>query len=459
MKTYAIILAAGKGTRMKTSLPKCAYPLLKKPMIEYILDSLDESNIQSKIAVIGHQREVFEDLIGSRVEFCIQEEQLGTGHAVMCCHDVCKDGRSLILCGDTPLVDSKIISTLIKSHEENNNDFTIGTIILDNPYGYGRIVRDDLGEVLCITEEKDASDSVKKIKEINTGLFLINNDILFEALSKVDNNNAKNEYYLTDIVKILAKKVKIGTVTIEDEYKLMGINDLYTLSLVEKRLRKEINKAHMLNGVNIVNEDSVLISKDVCIKEGTIIYPNTIITGNTHIGKNCIIGPNTELHNATLLDDCKCVHSVVYDSKILKSATVGPFAHLRMNSTIGENDRIGNFVEVKNSTLGTKTNIAHLTYVGDTDCGSHVNFGCGTVTVNYDGLKKYRTTIGDNVFIGCNTNLIAPINVESNSYIAAGSTITNDVAEDSLAIARARQVNKLNYVKEWKNKRRDNNGK
>ena len=264
---------------------------------------------------------------------------------------------------------------------------------------------------------------------------------------------------LTDIVKILAKKVKIGTVTIEDEYKLMGINDLYTLSLVEKRLRKEINKAHMLNGVNIVNEDSVLISKDVCIKEGTIIYPNTIITGNTHIGKNCIIGPNTELHNATLLDDCKCVHSVVYDSKILKSATVGPFAHLRMNSTIGENDRIGNFVEVKNSTLGTKTNIAHLTYVGDTDCGSHVNFGCGTVTVNYDGFKKYRTTIGDNVFIGCNTNLIAPINVESNSYIAAGSTITNDVAEDSLAIARARQVNKLNYVKEWKNKRRDNNGK
>ena len=453
MKTTAIILAAGKGTRMKTDIPKCAYPLLKKPMISYLLDSLDKVSVDEKICVVGYKKEAFEELIGDRVKICIQEEQLGTGHAVNCCRDLVGEGNSIILFGDTPLVDEGVISSLLESHINNHNDFTIGTIMLDNPFGYGRIVRDCQGHVSRITEEKDATLEIKEIKEVNTGLFCIDNRLLFEALSQVTNNNAKGEYYLTDIVDILSNKAKIGTFTIRDSYKLRGINDLYSLSIVEDELRKSINRRHMLNGVNIINPSQTTIGPDVTIQPGTVIYPNCYLMGNTMIGNNCIIGPNTEMMNATIKDNVSCIHSVVYNSTIMEKATVGPFAHIRMNAIVGMGDRIGNFVEIKNSILGDKTNVAHLTYVGDTDCGSRVNFGCGTVTVNYDGKNKYRTTIGDNVFIGCNANLIAPVELMSNSFIAAGSTITKDVPEDTFAIARSIQINKENYVKNWKKKK------
>lgn len=448
----AIILAAGKGTRMKTDIPKCAYPLLKKPLINYLLDSLDRAGIDDRVCILGYKREVLENIIGHRSKIAYQEEQLGTAHAVKCAKGLVENDTTIILFGDTPLVDEHIILEMFASHVENNNDFTIGTIILDNPFGYGRIIRNG-NNVVRIIEERDANSEEKLIKEINTGVFLIKTNLLFEALELVKNENSKGEYYLTDIVSILANQCKIGTYTINDAYKMSGINDLYTLSKIEEALTEEINKKHMLNGVNIINPKSVVIGPDCQIEAGTVIYPNTMIFGETKIGANCIIGPNSELNNAIIMDNAKVIHSVVNDSYISIGASVGPFVHLRMNAHIGINDRIGNFVEIKNSTLGEKTNVAHLTYVGDTDCGNHVNFGCGTVTVNYDGKHKYRTTIGDDVFIGCNANLIAPVKVANHTFIAAGSTITDDVPEDTFAIARAKQINKTNYVKSWKEKK------
>ena len=455
MMNNAIILAAGKGTRMKTELPKCAFPLLKKPMVTYIIEALESINIDQIICVVGHKKEVLQDILKDRVKYAIQEEQLGTGHAVKCALDFIDDnGYTIILPGDTPLIDKEILDQLIEVHKSNKNDFTIGTIVLDNPFGFGRIVRDSSNSVLRIVEEKDASEEERKIKEINTGLFLVDNFLLKKALLEIRNNNAKGEYYLTDIVEILSKEAKIGTFTIKDTYKLNGINDLYTLSLVEKQFREAILKKHMLNGVNIVNPETVTIGNDVTIEAGTTIYQGSLILGKTSIGRNCVVGPNSEIFNSTLKDGSKLLHSVCYDSTLEENSSVGPFSHIRMNTVVGQDNRIGNFVEMKNSVIGPKTNVAHLTYVGDTDCGGGVNFGCGTVTVNYDGKNKYRTTIGDNVFIGCNSNLIAPVNIGSESFIAAGSTITDSIDENDFAIARAKQVTKKGYAKKFEFKKK-----
>ena len=455
MMNNAIILAAGKGTRMKTELPKCAFPLLKKPMVTYIIEALESINIDQIICVVGHKKEVLQDILKDRVKYAIQEEQLGTGHAVKCALDFIDDnGYTIILPGDTPLIDKEILDQLIEVHKSNKNDFTIGTIVLENPFGFGRIVRDSSNSVLRIVEEKDASEEERKIKEINTGLFLVDNFLLKKALLEIKNNNAKGEYYLTDIVEILSKEAKIGTFTIKDTYKLNGINDLYTLSLVEKQFREAILKKHMLNGVNIVNPETVTIGNDVTIEAGTTIYQGSLILGKTSIGRNCVVGPNSEIFNSTLKDGSKLLHSVCYDSTLEENSSVGPFSHIRMNTVVGQDNRIGNFVEMKNSVIGPKTNVAHLTYVGDTDCGGGVNFGCGTVTVNYDGKNKYRTTIGDNVFIGCNSNLIAPVNIGSESFIAAGSTITDSIEENDFAIARAKQVTKKGYAKKFEFKKK-----
>ena len=455
MMNNAIILAAGKGTRMKTELPKCAFPILKKPMVTYIIEALESISIDQIICVVGHKKEVLQDILKDRVKYAIQEEQLGTGHAVKCALDFIDDnGYTIILPGDTPLIDKEILDQLIEVHKSNKNDFTIGTIVLENPFGFGRIVRDSSNSVLRIVEEKDASEEERKIKEINTGLFLVDNFLLKKALLEIKNNNAKGEYYLTDIVESLSKEAKIGTFTIKDAYKLNGINDLYTLSLVEKKCREAILKKHMLNGVNIVNPETVTIGNDVTIEAGTTIYQGSLILGKTSIGRNCVVGPNSEIFNSTLKDGSKLLHSVCYDSTLEENSSVGPFSHIRMNTVVGQDNRIGNFVEMKNSVIGPKTNVAHLTYVGDTDCGGGVNFGCGTVTVNYDGKNKYRTTIGDNVFIGCNSNLIAPVNIGSESFIAAGSTITDSIDENDFAIARAKQVTKKGYAKKFEFKKK-----
>ncbi|MDD3841865.1 MAG: bifunctional UDP-N-acetylglucosamine diphosphorylase/glucosamine-1-phosphate N-acetyltransferase GlmU [Candidatus Izemoplasmatales bacterium] len=450
MKKYALVLAAGKGTRMKTEMPKCAYPLIRKPMIAYIVENIRNSHIiDETIIVVGHKRESIQEILGDTVKYAVQTEQLGTGHAVLVAEDLITDldGDTMILPGDMPLVDNIVIEKVFREHLDRRHDMTVMTTKIDDPTGYGRIIRNESGYLDAIIEHHEATTGQRMIDEINTGMYVVKNRILFSALKRLTNDNLKHEYYLTDIVNILKQDgYVIGTYTLKESYKAMGVNDLYSLSVAEAKLRLKINKQHMINGVAMINPETITIGHNVIIEENVVIHPNTYITGNSIIKKGAQIGPNTEIHDSMIGERVICRHSLVYNSIVHEDSTVGPFAHLRDGANIGAHNRIGNFVEVKKSSTGDNTKASHLAYIGDTTCGSRVNFGCGAVTVNYDGKQKYQTFIGDDVFIGCNVNLIAPIRVEDNSFIAAGSTLTQNVPKGSLAIARAYQVNKADYM-------------
>lgn len=450
MKKYAIILAAGKGTRMKTELPKCAYPLLRKPMIAYIVENIHHTQIiDDIIVVVGHKAQVIKDILGDTVKYAFQEEQLGTGHAVMVAESLVTDpdGASVILPGDMPLVDTCTLEEAFQEHKDRRHDLTLVATKVDDPTGYGRIVRNESGYLEEIVEHHEASYSQQTINEINTGIYIVNNRVLFDALKQVNNNNMKKEYYLTDIIKICKDSNHvIGTYYLKEAYRAMGVNDLYALSIAEARLRLNINRELMLKGVAMINPETITIGDNVVIEENVIIHPNTYITGNSVIKKGAQIGPNTEIHESKVGERVICRHSLVYNSIIHEDTTVGPFAHLRDGAEIGPKNRIGNFVEVKKSSTGYNTKASHLAYIGDATVGQNVNFGCGSITVNYDGKHKYQTLIGDDVFIGCNVNMIAPIKIEEGSLIAAGSTLTENVPKGSLAIARAYQVNKENYM-------------
>ncbi|MBN2697054.1 MAG: bifunctional UDP-N-acetylglucosamine diphosphorylase/glucosamine-1-phosphate N-acetyltransferase GlmU, partial [Bacilli bacterium] len=454
MKRYAVILAAGKGTRMKTELPKCAYPLLRKPMIAYIVEHIVNSQaVDETVVVVGHKRQVIQDILGKSVTYALQEEQLGTGHAVMVTKPYLTDpeGDTLILPGDMPLIDDQTIKHALQEHHDRRHDLTIVTTKVDDPEGYGRIVRNESGYLEAIVEHHEASFSQRTINEINTGIYVIKNSILFEVLDKLDNNNLKKEYYLTDIVHILKRSGHvIGTYYLKESFKAMGVNDLYALSIAEAKLRLKINQDLMIKGVAMINPETITIGQNVIIEENVIIHPNTYITGNSVVKKGAQIGPNTEIHESIIGERVVCRHSLVYNSVISEDTSVGPFAHLRDGANIGPKNRIGNFVEVKKSTTGKNTKASHLAYIGDATIGENVNFGCGAITVNYDGKNKYQTHIGNDVFIGCNANLIAPILIEDNSLIAAGSTLNKNVPKGSLAIARAYQVNKENYLRDKK---------
>lgn len=460
MKRYAIVLAAGKGTRMKTELPKCAYPLLKKPMIAYIIENVQNSHTTDEIiVVVGHKREVIQEILGDRVAYAVQNEQLGTGHAVRMAEPFIldKDGATIILPGDMPLVDTLTIERAFQEHYERRNDLTVVTTKLEDPSGYGRILRDESGYLTGIIEHHEASVIQRGIDEINTGVYIVRNDVLFEALAKVDNNNSKKEYYLTDIVNIIRSDGHvIGTYFCRDSTKTMGVNDLYSLSIAEAKLRDAINRQWMISGVAMINPDTITIGQNVIIEENVVIHPNTYITGNSIIKKGAQIGPNTEIHESIIGERVLCRHSIVFNSIVHEDTSIGPFAHLREGANIGPHNRIGNFVEIKKSTTGANTKASHLAYIGDGTLGKNVNFGCGAVTVNYDGVNKYQTIIGDDVFVGCNANLIAPIVIGDNSFIAAGSTLNKNVPNDALAIARAYQVNKENYVRTMNGKKKEN---
>jgi len=344
-----------------------------------------------------------------------------------------------------PLVDKETIENITDAHQSSDNDLTLVTTRYINPSGYGRVLRNENDELIGIIEELSASKDQKNINEVNTGIYAVKNKVLFEALSQVKKDPLKGEYYLTDIIGILLGKAKLGTYSIKNSEIVMGVNDLVAIADAEKYFRNKINTFHMLNGISLINPETITIGHEVVIKEGVVIYPNTTITGRTTIDENAIIGPNTELHNTQIKKEVHVRHSLIYDSIVEEKTTIGPFSHLRNQAHIGPNNRIGNFVEIKNSQTGFDTKAAHLAYIGDASVGQNVNFGAGSITVNYDGINKNHTNIGDNVFIGCNTNLVAPLNIEKNVFIAAGSTVTKDVPEGSLAIARGKQINKADY--------------
>lgn len=445
----ALILAAGKGTRMKSNVPKCAYPLLNKPMILYQVEALERANINEIFVVVGNDFQVFKDILGTRVTFVYQKEKLGTGHAVLCARKFLEnnDDETIILPGDMPLINTPLIEKLFDSHLEMGNDITVVSTVTEDPKGYGRIIYDEYGNIFQIIEEKDCNDIQKRIKEINSGVFVIKGSTFIKELDKININTRSNEYHLTDVVKISYQKKKISVYKSSNNYDLMGINNLHQIAIAEKNLRRMINKSMMESGVSMINPDTITIGHDVIIEQGVKILPNTTITGQTHIRSGSVVGPNTELNDAHVEEECIIRHSLVYDSLIGRGSRIGPFAHVRDKAIIGEKNRIGNFVEVKKSKTGRDTKASHISYIGDADIGKNVNFGCGSITVNYDGKTKHITEIGDNVFVGCNVNLVAPIKISDDVFIAAGSTVTKDIPKGALAVARNKQINKEDYFK------------
>lgn len=448
----AIVLAAGKGTRMKSDKCKVMHEVLHKPMIGHIVESLRKANVDRIVVVVGHGAESVKEYLKDSVEYALQEPQLGTGHAAMQAEMLKEEkGDTIILCGDGPCIQSE---TILKVFEANKDHAcSVVTAVLEDGARYGRIVRNEKNLVEKIVEAKDCSSEELEIKEINTGIFCFKNELLFEGLKEIKNNNAQNEYYLTDLVEIFNKKgLSVNAMVVDDVDETIGVNDRVDLAKAQKWLKQHVNKKHMMNGVTLIDPDNTYIDTEVSIGVDSVIYPNVHLEGNTVIGNNVTIFPNSYLRNAVIEDGAVIDSSKVVESKVGANSTVGPMSHLRNNTVVASNCRIGNFVEFKNTNFGEGSKCAHLTYVGDSDVGKGVNFGCGVVTVNYDGKNKFRTTIKDGAFIGSNCNLIAPVTIGENALLAAGSTITSSVEDGDMGIARSRQSIKKGYGTVYKNK-------
>jgi bifunctional UDP-N-acetylglucosamine pyrophosphorylase / glucosamine-1-phosphate N-acetyltransferase len=446
---YAIILAAGQGTRMKSKLYKVLHPVCGKPMVQHVIDQVKSLNINEIVTIVGHGAEKVKDQLGEDSQYALQAEQLGTAHAVQQAGDMLadKEGVTIVVCGDTPLIKAETMEALFKHHEETSAKATILTARAEDPTGYGRIVRNAEGFVEKIVEHKDANEQEKSINEINTGTYCFDNKMLFEAIQNVSNDNVQGEYYLPDVIEILKNQGEIVSAFVTDNFaETLGVNDRVALAEAERTMKKRINEFHMRNGVSLIDPDNTYIGPDVTIGQDTVIYPGTTISGETAIGSECQLGPNTEISNCEIGNNTVIRQSAAFDSKIGSEVNIGPFAHIRPDSDIHDEVKIGNFVEIKKAVFGKGSKASHLSYIGDAEVGADVNIGCGSITVNYDGKNKFLTKIEDGVFIGCNSNLVAPVTIGKGAYVAAGSTITENVPGEALALARARQVNKEDYV-------------
>lgn len=447
-KRMAVILAAGKGTRMKSNLYKVLHPICGLTMVEHVIRAVQTSGVERIVSIVGHGAEDVKEVLGNQSEYALQEEQLGTGHAVLQAKALLENenGSTLVICGDTPLLSSDTLTALFEQHESNDSQVTILTAIAEDPTGYGRVVRSTDGLVAKNVEHKDASEEELMIKEINTGTYVFDNQALFKALSKVTNDNAQGEYYLPDAIEIIKNAGgKVDAHIMSDMNEAIGVNDRAALSEATDLMIKRINHQHMKNGVTMIQPSTIYIEADVQIDSDTVLESGVQLKGNTRIGSQCTIGSNSEVIDSHIDNNVILKQSVIEESKVQSGATVGPFAHIRPNSMIGKEAHIGNFVEVKNSSVGDKTRAGHLIYIGDSDVGVNVNIGCGTIFVNYDGKYKYRSTVGDDSFIGCNSNLVAPVNVGDRAFIAAGTTVTRDVEDEALAVSRVDQVNIPGY--------------
>ncbi|TFJ93001.1 bifunctional UDP-N-acetylglucosamine diphosphorylase/glucosamine-1-phosphate N-acetyltransferase GlmU [Lentibacillus salicampi] len=456
-KRYAVILAAGEGTRMKSALYKVLHPVMGRPMVQHVIEQLNPVSLDKMITIVGHGAEQVAEHIGDDSQMVLQEEQLGTGHAVLQAEDLLKnkDGTTIVVCGDTPLITNETYQQLFDHHEQEGAKATVLTAKAPNPTGYGRVIRNNRNEVERIVEHKDAASAELQVDEINTGTYCFDNKALFDALHHVSNDNAQGEYYLPDVIEILQSwDAKVSAFQTSDFEETMGINDRVALARAEKTLKNRLNEQHMRNGVTLIDPDNTYISPDVMIEQDVVIHPGSVIKGKTTIKTDAEIGPHTEIDHCYVGQASVIKQSVAKDSHIGDRVQVGPYAHIRPEATIGNEAKIGNFVEVKKSSIGDKSKVSHLSYIGDADVGNNVNIGCGTITVNYDGKNKYLTTIEDDAFIGCNSNLIAPVTVGQGSYVAAGSTVTNNVPDDALSIARARQTNKEGYASRIKNQKK-----
>lgn len=465
-----VILAAGEGSRMRSKAAKVLFPICGRPMVNYVLDAAAALNPDRILVVVGHKGEdvieaiqstwIPENPLGAQagvLEFPWQEEQKGTAHAVLCAKEALGDssGLILVLYGDTPLLSAELLQGFRDHHLAKGAQLSLISFTPEDMGAYGRVVRNDQGGVERIVEAGDLTPAEAGIREANAGMYLADRDVMYKLLGEVRNDNAKGEYYLTDIVHIArGKGMQVSAYMADDPQAVQGVNDRYVLALVEDAVRRNILRKLCLEGVTVRDPSSTYIDFGVKVGHDTVIEPQTYLKGRTLIGSGCVIGPGTEILDSTVGDGSKIWFSVVEESLVGKNVQIGPYSHIRPNATLEEGVLVGNFAEVKNTVVGKGTKAHHHCYLGDTTIGEGVNIGAGTVTVNYDGTKKHRTIIDDGSFIGCNANLIAPVTIGKDAYVAAGSTITDDVPPRSLAIAREKQVVKEDWVTRRKAKGR-----
>lgn len=447
----AVILAAGMGTRMKSEIPKVLHRVNGIPMIGQVIRTVKEAGCGSCAAITGFKGDMVRHALGDAVDYIEQKEQLGTGHALMQAAPYLaeKTGYVLVVCGDTPLLRAETVRGLMEECEERRAAAAVLTARMENPFGYGRVLRDKEGHMTSIVEQKDGTPEELAVKEINTGTYCFEISALLSALPQLTCNNAQGEYYLTDVFGILIREGRhVVPVTAEDADETMGVNSRIQLAAADRILRLRKAEELMAGGVSIIDPERVYIEQDVTVGRDTVLYPGTILQGKTQVGARCVIGPDTQLTNVDCGDDNHLNRVYAHDCSLGCGNELGPFVHLRPDTHLHNHVKIGNFVEVKNSDIGDGTKLPHLIYCGDADVGPRVNMGCGSVTVNFDGKKKHRTVIEEHAFIGCNTNLVAPVHIGRRAFTAAGSTITKDVPGEALSIARAKQKNLEHWVKE-----------
>ncbi len=448
----SIILAAGQGTRMKSKLPKVIHPLLGKPVLRYVADSAERCGADPILIVIGFQGEKVMEAMGSGYQYIWQREQRGTGHALLVAEEALRglDGDLLVLYGDTPLLKPETITELVRTKHQQGAVASILTTEMEDPTGYGRIIRGAEGLITAIVEQKDATQAQREIREVNTGVYCFSIPELLDALKKLSPKNAQGEYYLTDVFKILVDRgLTIAGLKTGDAEEVMGPNDRAQLARTENYLKRNINEEWMRQGVTIADPAFTYIGPEVEIGKDTAILPGTFLMGRTKIGEDCIIGPHTKISDSEIGAGTTVQFSQVIEARIGPENTIGPFAFIRPGTDTASQVKVGDFVELKNSVIGPGSKVPHLSYLGDTEVGAGVNIGAGTITCNYDGVHKHRTVIGDDAFIGSNANLVAPVRIGNGATVAAGSTITKEVPEKTLGVARAKQENKP----EWRSPR------
>jgi len=452
-----IILAAGKGTRMKSDLPKGLHQVCGLPMVEHVARAIRQAGVIKPVIVVGHGGDKIESALGDSYGYAWQHEQNGTGHATLMAAEALAgyEGPVIVACGDTPMLESDTFVDLLAAHRESGATATLASAVISQPQGYGRIVRDADGQFVQIVEQKDANADQLSIDEVNAGLYCFDSKALFRILPTLRNDNAQREYYLTDVLRALVGEGAVVVAKIFDNPDiLVGVNDRWQLAQVDRDMRTRIVKRHAINGVTFLDIDSAVIGVDVTIGFDTVIEPQTILVGKTSIGSGCRIGPYTKIMDSTIGDGSAIVASFVDRAKVGLKASVGPYAHLRPKADLGNDTKAGNFVEIKNAKLADGAKVSHLSYIGDATVGEQTNVGAGTITCNYDGFSKHQTEIGANVFVGSASTLVAPVVIGDDAIIAAGSVITQDVPADAMTFGRARQETKEGRATRWRDVKR-----
>lgn len=449
MQRAAVILAAGKGTRMKSELPKVLHKVCGRPMLDYVIEALNNAGIENIVIVVGHRGDMVAENLPVTVSTVNQHPQLGTAHALLQTKEKLEgfNGSVLVVGGDTPLITPSSLKNLLEYHENIKAKATVLTADLAEPGNYGRVIRESTGKVLKIVEQRDAGQEELAVSEINTGIYTFSGEGLFDALLEIKNNNAQKEYYLTDLIEKYVKAgLPVAATKIKDPGEILGINDRCQLAEVESIMRRRILTDLMLSGVTVVDPKNTFVDRGVEIGQDTTILPFTIVEGKSYVGPNCTIGPGTHLLDVQVGAGALIKNSIIMESTIGDNCNIGPFAYIRPGCVLEQGVKVGDFVELKKAKIGVKSKVPHLSYIGDTTMGSGVNIGAGTITCNYDGVNKWTTVIGNGAFVGSNTNFVAPVEIGESAVIGAGSTITENVPDNALSVARGRQKNIEGYT-------------